>query len=180
MKNTATVRSGAWYGDNELTLNFPTNWNIEMLPPKDAPALTTAQIEKAFDEPIGTKRISELAEDKKSATIIVDDMSRPTPAYQVIPFLLRELNTAGVPKSEIRFVVGVGGHRPIANEEMVKKLGADIVAEYEVTNHDFLSGDLRALGNLENGTPVYINRTVADADFKICLGGIYPHSSSRF
>ena len=180
MKNTATVRSGAWYGDNELTLNFPTNWNIEMLPPKDAPALTTAQIEKAFDEPIGTKRISELAEDKKSATIIVDDMSRPTPAYQVIPFLLRELNTAGVPKSEIRFVVGVGGHRPIANEEMVKKLGADIVAEYEVTNHDFLSGDLRALGNLENGTPVYINRTVADADFKICLGGIYPHSSVGF
>lgn len=180
MKNTATVRSGAWYGDNELTLSFPTDWHIEMLNPKDAPALTNAQIEKAFAETIGTKRISELAKDKKSATIIVDDMSRPTPAYQIIPFLLREFNTAGVPKSEIRFVVGVGGHRPISDEEMVKKLGADIVAEYEVTNHDFLSRDLRALGNLENGTPLYINRTVADADFKICLGGLYPHSSVGF
>ncbi|MXV78675.1 DUF2088 domain-containing protein [Candidatus Poribacteria bacterium] len=180
MKNTATVRSGAWYGDNELTLSFPPDWHIEMLNPKDAPALTNAQIEKAFAETIGTKRISELAKDKKSATIIVDDMSRPTPAYQVIPFLLREFNTAGVPKSEIRFVVGVGGHRPISDEEMIKKLGADIVAEYEVTNHDFLSRDLRALGNLENGTPLYINRTVADADFKICLGGLYPHSSVGF
>ncbi len=180
MKNTAIVRSGAWYGDNELTLNFPTDWHVEMLTPKDAPALTNAQIEKAFAETIGTQRISELARDKKSATIIVDDMSRPTPAYQVIPFLLRELNTAGVPKSEIRFVVGVGGHRPISDEEMVKKLGADIVAEYEVTNHDFLSRDLRALGNLENGTPLYINRTVADADFKMCLGGLYPHSSVGF
>lgn len=180
MKNTVKVRSGAWYGDNELTLNFPANWDIEMLNPKDAPALTTPQIEKSFAETIGTKRISELAKGKKSATIIVDDMSRPTPAYQVIPFLLRELNTAGVPKSEIRFVVGVGGHRPISDEEMVKKLGADIVAEYEVTNHDFLSRDLRPLGNLENGTPLYINRTVADADFKMCLGGIYPHSSVGF
>ena len=180
MKNTATVRSGAWYGDNELTLNFPTDWHIEMLNPKDAPALTNAQIEKAFAETIGTKPISELAKHKKSATIIVDDMSRPTPAYQVIPFLLRELNTAGVPKSEIRFVVGVGGHRPISDEEMVKKLGADIVAEYEVTNHDFLSRDLRALGHLENGAPLYVNRTVADADFKICLGGLYPHSSVGF
>ena len=180
MNNTATVRTGAWYGDNELTLSFPNGWDIEMLNPKDAPALSDAQIEKAFAEPIGTKRISELAKDKKSATIIVDDLSRPTPAYQVIPFLLRELNTAGVPKSEIRFVIGVGGHRPISTEEMVKKLGADIVADYEVTNHDFLSGDLRSLGNLENGTPVYINRTVADAEFKICLGGLYPHSSVGF
>ncbi len=180
MSNTATVRSGAWYGDREITLRFPSDWEVEMLNQKDAPALSDAQIEQAFVEPIGTKRISELAKGKKSTVIIVDDLSRPTPAYQVIPFILRELSAAGVPKSEIRFVVGVGGHRPISEEEMVKKVGADIAAEYEVTNHDFLSNDLRALGKLENGTPVYINRTVADSDFKMTIGGIYPHSSVGF
>jgi len=180
MDNVATVRSGAWYGANELTKNFPTGWEVEMLNPKDAPALSDAQIEQAFAEPIGTKRISELAKGKKSTAIIVDDLSRPTPASKVIPFLLRELFAADVPKSEIRFVVGVGAHRPISEEEMAKKVGIDIAAEYEITNHNFLSGDLRALGHLENGTPVYINRTVADADFKICLGGIYPHSSVGF
>ncbi|MCG9126525.1 DUF2088 domain-containing protein [Candidatus Poribacteria bacterium] len=180
MSNTATVYTGAWYGDNQLDLNFPSGWEVEMLQQNDAPALSDPEIEKAFSEPIGTKRISELAKNKKSAAIIVDDLSRPTPAYKVIPFLLRELFAAGVPKSEIRFVVGVGGHRPISEEEMVKKVGADIFAEYEVTNHNFLSGDLRAIGKLDNGTPVYINRTVADSDFKICLGGIYPHSSVGF
>ncbi len=180
MDNVATVRSGAWHGDKELTLNFPTGWEVEMLNPKDAPALSDAQIEQAFAEPIGTKRIAELAKGKKSAAIIVDDLSRPTPAFKVIPFLLQELFAAGVPKSEIRFVVGVVAHRPISEEEMAKKVGADIAAEYEITNHNFLSHDLRALGHLENGTPVYINRTVADADFKICLGGIYPHSSVGF
>lgn len=180
MNNTATVRSGAWYGDKELTLNFPTDWEVEMLGPKDAPTLSDTQIEQAFAEPIGTPRISELAKGKKSATIIVDDLSRPTPASRIIPYILRELTSAGVLKSEIRFVAGVGAHRPLTDEDIVKKVGADIAAEYEVTNHNFMSGDLRAFGNLENGMPVYLNRTVADADFKICLGGIYPHSSVGF
>ena len=72
----------------------------------------------------------------------------------------------GVPKSEIRFVAGVGAHRPLRDEDIAKKLGADIAAEYEVTNHNFMGGDLRAFGNLENGMPNYFNRVVADADFK--------------
>ena len=180
MNNIATVRSGAWYGDKELVLNFPTDWEVEMLDPKDAPTLSDTQIEQAFAEPIGTPCISELAKSKKSAAIIVDDLSRPTPASRIIPYILRELTSAGVPKSEIRFVAGVGAHRPLTDEDIVKKVGTDIAAAYEVTNHNFMSGDLRAFGNLENGMPVYLNRVVADADFKICLGGIYPHSSVGF
>ena len=180
MNNTATVYSRAWYGDEELTLNFPAGWKVEVLGPKDAPVLSDAQIEQAFAEPIGTRRISELARGKKSAAIIVDDLSRPTPAATLIPFLLRELTSAGVPKSEIRFVVGGGSHRPLTDEEVAKKIGADVAAEYEATSHDFMSGDLRALGSLDNGMPIYLNRVVADADFKICLGGIYPHGSVGF
>ena len=180
MRNATKVRSRAWYGDEELTLNFPTGWEVDVLGPKDAPELSDAQIEKAFAEPIGTQRIAQLAKGKKSAAIIFDDLSRPTPAWRIIPFLLRELASAGVPKSEIRFVAGVGAHRPLRDEDIKKKIGADIAAEYEVTNHNFMSGDLRAFGNLDNGMPVYLNRVVADADFKICLGGIYPHSSVGF
>ena len=180
MRNATKVRSRAWYGDEELTLNFPTGWEVDVLGPKDAPELSDAQIEKAFAEPIGTQRIAQLAKGKKSAAIIFDDLSRPTPAWRIIPFLLRELASAGVPKSEIRFVAGVGAHRPLKDEDIKKKIGADIAAEYEVTNHNFMSGDLRAFGNLDNGMPVYLNRVVADADFKICLGGIYPHSSVGF
>ena len=180
MGNTTKVRSRAWYGDEELTLNFPSGWEVDVLRPKDAPELSDAQIEKAFAEPIGTQRIAELAKGKKSVAIIFDDLSRPTPAWRIIPFLLRELAAAGVPKSEIRFVAGVGAHRPLRDEDSKKKLGADIAAEYEVTNHNFMSGDLRAFGNLDNGMPIYLNRVVADADFKICLGGIYPHSSVGF
>ena len=180
MDNTATVYSRAWYGDEALTLNFPTGWEVEVLGPKDAPVLSDTQIEQAFAEPIGTPRISELAKGKTSAAIVVDDLSRPTPAAKVIPVLLRELAAAGVPQSEIRFVVGGGSHRPLTDEEVAKKIGADVAAAYEATSHDFMSGDLKALGNLSNGMPVYLNRVVAEADFKICLGGIYPHGAVGF
>ena len=180
MKNTATVYSCAWYGDKELTLNFPTGWEVEVLGPKDAPALSDAHIEQAFAEPIGTPRISELAKQKKSAAIVVDDLSRPTPVAKVIPVLLRELAAAGVPKSKTRFVIGGGSHRPLTHQEIAKKIGTDVATEYAATSHDFMSGDLRSLGNLDNGMPIYLNPVVADADFKICVGGIYPHGSVGF
>jgi nickel-dependent lactate racemase len=179
-KNYAEMHSRAWYGDEKITLAFPENWEVTMVAPKDAPKLSDAASEAAFGQPIGTPRIAEMARGKSSAAIVVDDLSRPTPAATVIPSLLRELHQAGIPKSEIRFVVGGGSHRPLTDEEISKKVGADIAAAYEVTNHDFMSGDLRALGSLDSGLPIYTNRVVADADFKICLGGIYPHSSVGF
>ena len=179
-KNYAKMYSRAWYGDEDITLTFPESWEVTMVGPKDAPKLSDAGIEAAFGQPIGTPRIAEMARGKGSTAIIVDDLSRPTPAATVIPFLLRELSEAGVPKSEIRFVVGGGSHRPLTDEEAAKKVGADIAAEHEVTSHDFMSGDLRALGSLDSGLPIYINRVVADADFKICLGGIYPHGAVGF
>lgn len=180
MNNTATVHSHAWYGDKELKLEFPSGWEVEILAPKDAKELSDSEIERAFAEPIGSPHIAVLAKGKKSAAIIVDDLSRPTPAARVIPFLLHELSSAGVPKSEIRFVVGGGSHRPITDIEIAKKVGADIAKEYEVTNHDFMSGDLRGYGSLDSRMPIYINRVVADADFKVCLGGIYPHGAVGF
>ncbi len=180
MNNSATVHSRAWYGDEVLTLNFPTDWEVEMLEQKDAPVLSDAQIEQSFAEPIGTERIAHIATGKKSAAIIVDDLSRPTPAARVIPYILQELTAAGVPKSEIRFVVGGGSHRPLTQEEIAKKVGTDIAAEYQVTNHNFMSGNLCGYGSLDNGMPIYIDRVVADAEFKICLGGIYPHGAVGF
>ena len=77
-------------------------------------------------------------------------------------------------------VVGGGTHRPLTDEEMVKKVGAEVAATYATTSHDFMAGDLVAYGSLEDGTPIYINRIVAEAEFKICVGGIFPHGSAGF
>src|SRR5690606_2086875 len=114
------------------------------------------------------------AQGKRSAAIVVDDVSRPTPAAEVIPYVLAELAEAGIPQREIRFVIGGGSHRPQTREEMEKKLGAEIVATYETKSHNFMAGDLRGLGNLPDGTPLYFDPVGANAGCTITCGGIHP------
>ncbi len=178
--NSATFFSRAWYGDEEITLPLPQEWEVETLAPPQLPALTPAEITSAFQRPIGSLPISQLARGSSSVAIVVDDLSRPTPAAVIIPALLEELIAAGVPRAGIRFVVGGGSHRPLSRDEIIKKVGPGVAARYEVTNHDFMSGRLRGVGNLPDGTPIFIDPVVADADFKICLGGIYAHGAVGF
>ncbi len=177
---TVSVPSRSWFGDVERTLTFPAGWDVHVCACEDAPALSSSEIAAAFDSPIGTPRIRDAARGKASAAIVVDDLSRPTPAADMLPHVLEELAAAGVPKTETVIVVGGGTHRPLTEEEMVKKVGADVAAAYATTSHDFMAGDLVAYGSLKDGTPVYINRIVAEAEFKICVGGIYPHPSVGF
>ena len=176
----ASIYSRAWYGDEERELIFPDGWEVHTLAPQAYPALSERQMNKAFSNPIGTRRLADIARDRRNAAIVIDDLSRPTPAATVIPYVLRELIEAGMPQNEIRFVVGGGSHRPLTAEEIAKKVGPDIVAQYEVVCHGFLDGDCKGYGNLSDGMPVYINRVVAEADFKLALGGIYPHSAVGF
>lgn len=174
------LRTGMWFGDNDLPLNFPDNWNVSVYPSKDAKAMDEQEIEQVFLNPIGTKRIKEIASGKQSAAIIVSDLSRPTPAYQIIPYILRELKEGGIEDEGIRFVIGGGSHRPLTREEMSKIIGETVTAKYEVYNHDVYSETLSFLGNLEAGTPVYIHEVVHQSDVKITIGGIIPHGGAGF
>ncbi len=180
MANSATIVTAAWAGDTETTLVFPDSWDVVTCGPVDAPKATRAEIETAFNNPIGSQTISDLARGRESAAIIVDDLSRPTPASEILPFVLNQLSDAGMLSDNIRIVVGGGSHRPITKEEIAQKVGPVIASSYSVSNHDFLSGDLRGLGSLPSGLPIYLNAVVADSDLKLCVGGIYPHGSAGF
>lgn len=177
---TVTVPSHAWFGDSGRALTFPAGWNVHVCACLDAPPLDSTQIAAAFDNPIGAPRIRDAARGRASAAVIVDDLSRPTPAAEMLPHVLAELVEAGVPTSETVIVVGGGTHRPLTDEEIAKKVGAKVAAAYTTTSHDFMAGDMVGYGSLEDGTPIYINRIVAEAEFKICVGGIYPHGAVGF
>lgn len=178
--NTTTIPTRAWFGDDDLQLTFPDGWRVTTLWPKDAPAASQEEIASAFANPIGSRRIAELAAGKQSAGIIVDDLSRPTPAAELMPQVLSELNEAGVPDDGIRIVIGTGSHRPLTREEIEKKLGAEVASKYDVSCHDCYAGDLVGYGKMADGTPLYFNRKIAESDLKIALGGIYPHGAVGF
>lgn len=177
MTSEVTITTGAWYGDKEVTLGFPNNWDISVYESKGAKALDESEIAEAFARPIGAERIKQLARGKKSAVIIVDDLSRPTPAHLAIPHIIKELVEGGIGEESICFVIGGGAHRPLTREEKARKVGQAIASKYEIHDHDVFSKTLEDLGELEDGTPVQINEIVVHSDLKIAIGGIIPHGS---
>ena len=85
-----------WYDNSEMELDFPQSWSIFFRPMKGGGRrkLTHQEIEESFQKPIGSKPIHELAKGKKEVVILFDDLARPAPVFEVLPFVLRELDEA--------------------------------------------------------------------------------------
>ena len=64
---------------------------------------------EALRHPIGAKRLSEHNFAGKKVTIIVDDKTRSTPAYRLIPAILDELKHTSVNDADITFIAGRTG-----------------------------------------------------------------------
>ena len=90
------------------------NKNGKISSGKDAPKLTENQIQGAFQQPIGTPKIRELAKGRKSAAIVLDDISRPTKGEKILDFVIEELELGSIPKNKIKIILALGAHRPMA------------------------------------------------------------------
>jgi len=137
-----------------------------------------ADIEAALDRPTGTAPLAELARGRQSAIVICDDMTRPTPAWLALPSVLRRLEAGGIPADRIIIMMALGTHRPMTEAEMARKVGADVMAHYQVVNSEFwLEDKLRYLGEVDD-LPLYVDRRVMEADLKISIGTVLPHPAA--
>lgn len=112
----------------------------------------------------------------KKIVVIVDDWGRPTPVNLIVPIIIDELHKAKAKDENISFITASGMHNPMTEEELERKLGKDIVKRFRCYSHD--GGDIDQLsfvGISDLGTPVWINRIVADADYKMAIGRVFPH-----
>jgi len=168
------LRWGSWYRDECVSLGVPSAWTVAVQAFDARPALSDEEIRCRFDAPIGAPRIRELAKGRASACILTDDLSRPTPSRRILPFVLEELRAGGIEEEDVLVLIAFGRHRQMARTELAWKLGEEMLHRIDVLCHD-ASGDLTFSGTTSFGTPVYLNRFLAECDLKIGLGGIYPH-----
>ena len=175
------VPQNPWFGDDWLALDFPEGWQVEVchMAGENAPGLSEAAIQAAFQNPIGTPRLSQLAQGKREVVILFDDMSRPTRAAELVPYILRELKEAGIKDDNVRFIAAVGAHGTMRLSDFKKKLGADIPRRYRVYNHNPYE-NCTPLGTTSRGTPVAVNSEVMSCDLKIAIGAIVPHVLADF
>ncbi len=138
-------------------------------------------IEKAFSQPIQSPPLKDLLKGKERVLILADDHTRNTPVKKIFHRLLTELEKAEVPPSHIKILVALGTHRPMTEEEILKKFGEDIPKRFPVFNHPWWdTSQLIKWGETERGTPIWVNRLIQEVDFIIGIGQIVPHRVSGF
>lgn len=173
------LRTKAWFGDEPLSISFPPAWKIVEVGPQDTPALSDTAMREKLHQPIGSPPLREIAKGKTTCVIIVDDLTRPTPAADLLPLLIEELTVAGISEREITILLAGGTHPPASVEDMAKKVGAHLSPAIRVTAHDS-RGDLVDLGKSPGGLPLQVSRAVMGCDLKIGVGCIYPHPIAGF
>ncbi|UCH51431.1 MAG: DUF2088 domain-containing protein [Chloroflexota bacterium] len=176
-----TVPRQIWYEEGKLQLTFPESWEVVpcLMNGHDASQITPEQIKTAFDNPIGSPPLRKLARGRAEAAIIFDDISRPTRVADLMPYVLEELYSAGIPDGSIRFICATGGHGAHTFQDFQKKLGNKIMDNFPVYNHNPYE-NCTYVGQTPTGTKLSINSEVMSCDLKIGIGSVIPHAQSGF
>jgi lactate racemase len=173
------------YSGGKIEFSLPSEWNV--LSSQDcarAPIVedVAKEIERALDHPIGTSRLEQLAGSAGKVVVLFDDMQRATPARYAIPAILNRLNLAGVPDDRITAICARGTHPAPSAEQIEKKVGKETLVRLHgrIHIHDSQSPENVLVGRTHRGTPVEINRYVAEADLVIGIGTCLPHPFAGF
>jgi nickel-dependent lactate racemase len=166
------------YGKTQVCARIPTRNYLGNIEPKEKQGVkdARAEVERALNQPIGTKRLSEIAKPGNKAAIVVNDHTRGTPSYLMIPPLLDELNKAGVKDEDITIIFGCGTHRPVKPEETTALIGEEAVKRVKTISHDCKAKDLTYLGRTKKTlTKVYVNKVFSEANIRILANEIELH-----
>ena len=173
------------YGAEILKVRVPPDCAIIGM--KEIPILPDprAAYEEALSHPIGCPPLTEIIRDKGkpaaqlTAAVTVSDITRPVPyrgGNGLLRPLLNRLEAAGIPRKNIRIVIGNGMHRPSTADERAEMFGGDILRDYPVIDHDCEDeASLTFIGKSATGGDVFVNSAFHRADLRIATGLVESH-----
>lgn len=173
------MKANLLYGKQELTINLPDEIIIHEINKHTMPLLSDvdASVRKALLEPYGCAPLTELAQAKKNACILICDITRPVPNGNLLPPLVDTLLASGMRKEEILILVATGLHRPNEGEELRELVGNDeIYNSFRIENHFARDREAHVdLGTTSQGIPIGIDRRFYEADLRLATGLVEPH-----
>lgn len=132
------------------------------------------EIRRGLRSPVGSDPLSCLASRSKSVLLLVDDLTRQTPAHRILPLVVEELLSGGIGERDMAILFALGSHRAMTESEMAEKIGLGIFKRIRCFNHDF-KGALDHIGDTDLGTPIDINPMLKEHDLIVGIGSIVPH-----
>ena len=166
------------YGESDVCIRVPARNFLGSIEAKKAVGISDpeSEIKRALKEPIGSKRLTEIAQVNQKVAIVVDDATRDAPSELMLLPVLEELNSVGVKDKDITIIFGCGTHRVVTTIEAKKLLGKEVINRIKTISHNCKSEDLVYIGKTKShGTKVRVNRVFAEADLKILLGDVGFH-----
>lgn len=116
------------WGADDICLSLPDGWHLNgVLEPLPQPGVEDPVVETrhSLEDPSGSPRLRDLVEDGMTVAMVIDDLSRPTPVDLILPTVLEELQLGGARREEITLVTALGVHRPMTEEKVAARVGAE-------------------------------------------------------
>ena len=180
------MTSEAWelnvpYGGQMLAARVDWARLLGTLEVADIPGLEDAA--RTLAAKLSTQDVLNTFRAGERVVIVVSDSFRQTGMHHLLPTLLESLEARGIAEEDVSFVFSTGTHRGPTEDEAAKILGVDIYAQFKdrAYAHDpFDEKELVYLGETSQGTPVYLNRRVVEADRVILTGTVVLHYFGGF
>jgi nickel-dependent lactate racemase len=168
------------YGRGVLPIRLPAGAVATIVRKAGLPKLSDAPaaIRQAFGAPVASKSLTDLAKGRRSACILVCDITRPVPNGLFLRPMIETMLESGIAIDRIAVLVATGLHRPNEGGELAELIGDPWVLQHvRVENHFARNSDDHIdLGRTPTrGTPVIINRRFVEADLRIATGLVEPH-----
>ncbi|MEM2943440.1 MAG: nickel-dependent lactate racemase [Methanomassiliicoccales archaeon] len=128
-------------------------------------------IKGAIDSPINLPCLEKFLSGAKNVVFIVNDATRPTPTSKVLDVLdeIMDLEAA-------KYLIATGSHRSPTPEEYNFIFGRHFERlAQKIHSHDSKKDEMVYIGRSKNGTEMWLNRIVIDADRLIVITSVEPH-----
>jgi nickel-dependent lactate racemase len=168
------------YGRGQLDLRMPGHAKVTLVEKGKLKKINdpAAAVRQALSEPINSPSLNALARGRKSACILICDITRPVPNHLFLRPMVETLVASGIPLSRITILVATGLHRPNLGEELAELVGdPGVMEKVRIENHYARNeADHVDLGlTATRGTPVKLDRRFVEADLRIATGLVEPH-----
>ena len=162
-----------------MRLAFPGNWDVSINQVKRLSKLSDSGIQDALANPHDVGRLKNLGKHISKIVVAIEDITRPAKLERVLNTLFSELGIGDRDLEKVLFVVCNGAHAPMQREDLIQKVGKRFVENCLFANHNPYE-NLCDTGILYGNSTIKINRFYLEADLKIGIGSILPHSFAGF
>ncbi|MFQ6089770.1 MAG: nickel-dependent lactate racemase [Methanosarcinales archaeon] len=170
-KNSVKIR----FGKNRI-LKIPKKNLLSVLTPRKIKGVENQKMEilKALNNPIENEKLRSIVSKNSKVSIIVSDITRPTPNHIIVPVIVENLDELGLDRENISVVFGTGIHRNHTRKEKEKLTGN--TKDINIFDHSSKDKDnLMEIGTTRDGTEILVNRKVYESDVVITTGCVEFH-----